>query len=338
MSAGPRRAALGCAVLLCLAGGGLGLLCAGAVALPTAVVVLTAGRDDAARLDRHDAAPDGSFVRGHDVEMFVLDQGPRDGPVVVFVHGSGAWSGTWQPALDAVTAAGWRGVALDLPPFGFSERPATAAYDRGVQAERILRTVDGLGVDRFALVGHSFGGGPTVEAALRVPERLTHLVLIDVALGLGQPGASLGPFEWMPLRQAAVAATFTNPAFIPTGVRNFVHDPAVVTPEVVDRYRRPLGVRGSTQAIAAWLSELAAPAPARSLEPAAYRELTVPTLVLWGAEDTATPVDQAEALCALLPQCRLEVLPEVGHIPQIENPGRVHASLLRFLTSTVDTD
>jgi pimeloyl-ACP methyl ester carboxylesterase len=328
-----RRWGCGCAALALVAAAGSAIVGVAAVVVgvPVGLVGSAALRE---RADPRVAAPPGRFVDGGDVALFVLERGPADGPAALFVHGSGAWSGTWEPTLDALAARGVRAIAVDLPPFGYSERPPTGDYSRPAQARRLLAAADAVGVDSFVLVGHSFGGGPTVDAAVAAHDagRLDGLALISAALGVDAPASSLGPLAWGPARTVAVASTFTLPAFTPVGLRHFVHDDAVVTPEVIARYRRPLDVRGTTDAIAAWLPELAAPSPSPSLSPATYEALDAPVLLLWGAEDTATPVAQAEALAGWLPDAELRVLDGVGHLPHVEAPAAVHDALSAFVS------
>ena len=86
-----------------------------------------------------EAAPRaGRFVKAHDVDLFVQEAGDSSRAAVVFVHGTGAWSETWQPAMKAVADAGFRAIALDLPPFGYSQRPDPKHYGKEDQGRRIV--------------------------------------------------------------------------------------------------------------------------------------------------------------------------------------------------------
>jgi pimeloyl-ACP methyl ester carboxylesterase len=135
-----------------------------AVILFLPIVVLIAYRVAAARRETRvsaDVAPkSGHFVRAADVEMFVQEVGPPSGAPVVLIHGTGAWSEIWRQTLDTLAAHGFRAIALDMPPFGFSERPANATYTDEAQARRILGVLNALQLDSVTLVGHSFGGRP----------------------------------------------------------------------------------------------------------------------------------------------------------------------------------
>ena len=288
-----------------------------------------------------DIAPrNGRYVKAVDVDIFIQEAGPESGQAVLFMHGTGAWSGTWRPTLDLLARAGFRAVALDLPPFGHSQRPAQADYSKAMQARRIAGVLDALKVERVILVGHSFGGGPTVEAALLVPHRVKALILVDAALSIVDDGAaSAPPSAWMnaffavtPVRDGVVATFLTNPLFTRRLLQAFVADPASATDERVAIYQHPLVIRGSTPAIGAWLPELLAPPVAsKSESAAAYRNLAMPVAAIWGARDSITPLSQGERIIKLVPDGKLAVMPRSGHIPQIENPDEFHRILLELL-------
>lgn len=313
-----------------------------ALALVALTAILALFTWQAQRREVHDAAEiaprTGRFVQAADVELFIQEAGPADGPVVLFVHGTGAWSETWRESMTAVASAGFRAVAIDLPPFGFSRRPASGAYSPRDQGKRIIGVLDALKVPRAVLVGHSFGGGPTMEATFDAPDRVRALVVVDVALGIGAADETSPAVRYLldvPLLRDAVVATFlTNPAFTGRLLELFVADPAAAAPERVGVYKRPLAVKGSTRAIGQWLPSLVAPeGTPRSATPAPYRALAIPTLVVWGDLDTITPLPQGRELASLIPGARLAVLIGVGHIPQIESPARFNDALVKFLTS-----
>jgi pimeloyl-ACP methyl ester carboxylesterase len=103
----------------------------------------------------------------------------------VLFHGTAAWSELWRRTITALTASGFRVIAFDLPPFGFSDHPGT--YTRAAQATRINDALNQLNIGPVIIVGHSFGAGAATEFAMRYPERTRGLVLVDAALGLSSP-------------------------------------------------------------------------------------------------------------------------------------------------------
>lgn len=290
--------------------------------------------------DRHDAAPPtGRFVDAGDVEMFVQERGPPDGPAVVLVHGTGAWSQIYAEELDALAAEGYRAIALDLPPFGYSEKPRNGSYTTPDQARRILGVLDALDLRDATLVGHSFASRATMEAVLTRPERVGAVVLVDPALDLsGEPRSGNlllgGVLAFPPTRALFVASTVENPLLTRVFLEQLVHVDAAATDERIDMLQRPLVIEGLTRDAGLWLRTFLAPeAPNRASNASAYAALDLPVLLVWGSEDTVTPVAQAERLQALLPRAQLVVLDGVGHIPHVEDPARFHAALRTFLDS-----
>lgn len=288
-----------------------------------------------------EVAPNGRYVRADDVAIFLQEHGPEDGPPVVLIHGTGAWSGTWRDTQKSLAKAGYRVIAIDLPPFGFSQRPDPPRYDRPKQGQRILGVVQALGYDSVTLVGHSFGGGPTLEAALMRPDLVRRLILVDAAISLDSAGADPGlagvvaETPW--LREAAVAATFTNPLATHQAVVSMIHDPADASEDRIALYQQPFAVRGTTAAIGEWLPELVAPNPAAfSLQPDRLSAFDRPVTLIWGREDTITPPDQARHLAELFPDARVVWLDGVGHIPQIEDPPALNKALKRALKPSTD--
>lgn len=291
------------------------------------------------RLDYREAAPAGvHWVKAGDVDIAYQEAGPRNGPAVLFIPGTAAWSETWRPAMTALAAHGYRAIAIDLPPFGYSQRPGNGDYSTVAQAQRIVGALDALGVRQTMLVGHSVGARATVEAAMSVPERVASLVLVDAALGLQSSEAPSsvvrGALDTPPLRNALIASTATNPWLTRYFLAQFTSRHEVLTPETVARYSRPFVQRGTTAAFGRWAdSFILQDRPPASAVAANYRRLTMPALVLWGRTDAVTPLAQGQYLSGLLPNVRLSVLDGVGHIPQLESPAQFNNALLAYLMS-----
>jgi len=286
------------------------------------------------------AGPGAKYVDAAGLAVHYREWGPTDGKPLILMPGSFAWSETFRDIAEPLSERGWHVIGIDMPPFGYSERPASHDYSRAAQAGRLLDVADALKLDRFALGVHSYGGGAAIEAAFLAPERIEALVLLDVALGLGQTDAGGPPLAPVlrigPVRSLLTAATFTNPLMIGKGLRDFIHDDALVTPERIEIYARPGNVAGTTQAVGSWLFTglFADERAAYSADLANYRAFQSPVLVIWGREDTVTPLVQGEQIAAAFPKGRLEVLDGVNHIPQVEQPAAVVALIDGFLRNT----
>ena len=284
------------------------------------------------------AAPAGGrFLAIDGTRVFARDFGPKTGRPLLLVHGTAAWSGTWFSLVPALRSAGWRVVAVDLPPFGYSDKRIDRDFSRTAQAERLRGVLDGYGIARATVLGHSFGGGPALEFALRDLDRVERLVLVDAALGLQAPppDASSLPCRVLShprVREPLFAASANNPLWSRKLLQGFVARKDAVTPERLAEYRRPSSLHGANAALAAWGHHFACVAETgMSTNEDAIRGMRAPLALLWGADDAITPPDQARHLQSLLPRSRLQIIPGVGHIPHIEDPARFEAVLVRML-------
>ncbi|MEL7027370.1 MAG: alpha/beta hydrolase [Pseudomonadota bacterium] len=284
-----------------------------------------------------DLPENGSLVATREGQIFALQHGD-DGPLLVFSHGTAAWSGLWEPTLIAMGQQNYRAMGFDMPPFGFSEHAADADYSISRQADRVLAMISEL-PDRPILVAHSVSASPVVEAVMRDPSQVAGLVVVAGAIGLGShetPSDLPGFLQPKLVREAAVAGSATNPLLTATFLRGFLHIEDAATPEVIEVLKRPMGRDGYTEAVSAWVpSLLATPENARSTRPENWADLQVPTAFVWGDKDTVTPLDQGQALAAMVPNSKLIVLNDVGHIPQIEAPEAFQGALIEALNHVI---
>ncbi|MBR0824193.1 alpha/beta hydrolase [Bradyrhizobium manausense] len=283
---------------------------------------------------RGDLAPaTGQWVKTRSGEVFIQEKGPATGTPVVLFHGTAAWSELWRRTTDALADAGYRVIALDLPPFGFSDRPGS--YTRPDQAQRVNDVLERLNAPPAIIVGHSFGAGAATELVMRYPARARSLVLVDAALGLtaepSDPPSVLKP-KW--LREMLVSLTVTNPLATKTLLKSLIAKKDRALPEYVEILQRPLTRQNSTSDIADWMYYfVGSDRGAASADRAAYARLKQPVAMLWGDMDDVTPLAQARDLNVLLPQAHLTVLPGLGHIPQIESPDQFNDALLKALAN-----
>ena len=281
-------------------------------------------------------------------DLFVQEAGPADGPVVVLVNGTAAWSELWRPTLVALADAGYRAIAVDLPPFGFSPREAGAAYGTPDQALRLSELVQAMRLDNIVLVGHSIGAKPALVTAWRMHDWLRGLVLVDAPLDPPPAGQSAPPPEkpWLGrllgtplLGEALVSATVTNPILSRWLMEQVVADPATATPARLALLQLPMVRRGTTASVTAWLRQALVDLPRTGLgDRQRYAGLDRPVLLIWGAQDRITPVAQGRRLQGAFPDARLAVLPGSGHLPQLEDTGPFNEALVGWLRALPPAD
>ena len=263
-----------------------------------------------------------SFIATRYGKVAVQFSGPETGPRVMLLHGTAAWSGFWRDVSAHLAGKGFRVIAVDTPPFGYSDRDPKARYSRVQQAERLADILKATGP--ATIVGHSFGAGAGIELALTSPESITGLILVDSALGTLDPPSEEGgvarSLGFAPLAQAVTAASITNPPAAGPILRSFIHRKEAAAPWL-ETLGAPMKREGSTSAYAAWLPNLVTSNDgAKSRSRANLRQIKIPVAIIWGEADTVTPPAQGRELAALLRATSTIWLPDVGHIPHIEDP------------------
>jgi pimeloyl-ACP methyl ester carboxylesterase len=247
-----------------------------------------------------------SGVRGRTAEVdglpvHYLEAGPGDtagaGYTLVLVHGLGGSALDWALVIPAL-AREHRVIALDLPGFGRTPTPPEG-MSFSVLEDYLGGFLDALGVERAALAGNSLGGAVVIRHAARNPERVEHLFPLNSAGLLYEAPPELEPRNREQARELIRIVTgrqSRSPGFVLDGMIQRTKDPAR---RDFLRSDEPLDVRNDLQRVKA------------------------PTTIIWGEHDRLIPPDHGEALHAGIEGSELVVLPDVGHVPQLQAPREV---------------
>ncbi|WP_369375252.1 alpha/beta fold hydrolase [Streptomyces sp. cg36] len=243
--------------------------------------------------------------------------GPDDAPVLVLGPSLGTTWHMWDRQIPEL-AQSRRIVRFDLP--GHGGAPAQPAASVGELADRLVATLDGLGVGRFGYAGSAIGAAVGADLALRHPGRLASLALIAASPRFGtadeyrQRGVVVRSNGMDPMARSAPERWFT-PAY------------AAAQPAIVDwavqmvRTTDPGCYIAACEALAAFDVR------------ADLGRIGVPTLVLAGAEDRVTGPGEARTLVAGIPDARLAVVPGAAHLAPVEQPGAVTDLLVRHFST-----
>jgi pimeloyl-ACP methyl ester carboxylesterase len=279
------------------------------------------------------AAPLGEIVlHGH--RVFYRSAG--SGPVLVLVHGITSTSATWANVLPYL-AEQFTVIAPDLLGHGESAKPR-GDYSLSAYASGVRDLLIALGHDRATFVGHSLGGGVAMQLAYQFPEHCDRLVLVSSG-GLGREIGLL-------LR----AATLPGSELV---LPLLVNDQLIGAGRAVGRLLGRVGLRVHTdlgevlrghaslsdsEARSAFLHTLRTIVDPRGQRVDAsdrlYLAQAVPFLLVWGERDPIIPVEHARAAHRLVPGSRLEIFPDAGHFPHLDDPLRFVRLLTDFMRTT----
>jgi pimeloyl-ACP methyl ester carboxylesterase len=258
-----------------------------------------------------------------------------EGPVLLLIHGIAGTCENWREVVEPL-ARHHTVIAPDFPGHGASEA-GSGDYSIGALASGLRDLLLALGHERATLVGHSLGGGVAMQFAYQHPEMIERLILVSSG-GLGPevspvlraaalPGADLfisltagaGQRVGSALGRGLSAVGLRPSADIAEVARGYASlEDAARRSAFLDTLRAVVGTGGQRVAAGDRL----------------YLAEAVPVLIVWGRRDSIIPVRHGEEAHRSIPGSRLEVFDDVGHMPQLEAPGRFVAVLERFLRET----
>jgi pimeloyl-ACP methyl ester carboxylesterase len=258
------------------------------------------------------------------------DDGDLGAPALVLLHGFGDSYTSWEGWVVQLKAR-FHLLSVDFPGHGLTRAPEGYQLSGDGLADFVDAFAAQLGVANFAVAGNSMGGGVAWQLAVRHPQRINALILVDAAgFPNDRPPAAV-PLAFKILKYPlgrALLRNIDNRSLINEGLKTDVYDKALITPALVDRwadFQRAPGHRAILMSVN--LSSLA------SASPEILRSISVPTLILHGENDVLVEPASAGKFAAAIPGARVLMYPNVGHLPQIEIPQRSSADVAEFLTA-----
>jgi pimeloyl-ACP methyl ester carboxylesterase len=263
---------------------------------------------------------------GGGLRVHVRDEGPRDAPAIVLLHGSNASLHTWEPWTRALTSR-YRVIRYDQPGHGLTGPHPRGDYSAAAFVDVADQVTHKLGVKRFVLAGNSMGGWVAWNYALAHPGRLRGLLLVDAS---GAPNVAPNKlpigFRIANSPAAPLMQRLTPRWVVARSVEQSMYVQDAITPAMIDRYWDLLRYPGNRKA-----TRDRSVTPRIAATPEAIARIMTPTLLLWGAEDTLVPVAGGQWFAKHLPNATLVVLPKVGHIPMEEAPEQSLRALSGWL-------
>jgi pimeloyl-ACP methyl ester carboxylesterase len=270
------------------------------------------------------------IVTGNDrVKLAMLEKGK--GKPVILLHGLGTSSYTWRHVQDGLSQT-HHVIAIDLKGFGQSDKPLDGRYSIADQARLIEDFIREKNLRGVVLVGHSFGGAVALTLALRQndtgEQRIRRLVLIDT-VAYRQPM----PFFFRMLRTPLIGELGME--LVPPDVQisqalaTAYYNKNKIEQDTVARYAAALDSNGGRHALFHTINSLE-PDKAEFIS-ARYGEMKLPSLLLWCDHDRIVPLRFGKKLARDLPNARIQIIKNCGHIPQEEQPTDTLRAVQSFM-------
>ena len=276
------------------------------------------------------ADPDSQFIQINGLTIHLKTMGQGE-PAFVLLHGFGASLFSWHEVMEPLSQYGTV-IAYDRPAFGLTGRPMTWTgenpYDMQASVDLLLGLLDHFNIQKVILVGNSAGGTVSMGFTLQHPERVQALILVDPAVYESGGGPSwLRPFYNTP------QMNHLGPLIVRSIERKGIdlikmawYDPSKITPETLSGYTKPLQADNWDRAL--WYFTVASQPPNL---PGRLSEFTLPVLVITGDTDRLIPPENSVRLAGQLPNAKLVIIPQAGHVPQEEQPGLFMQAVDGFL-------
>jgi len=249
-------------------------------------------------------------------------------PTLVLLHGFGDSFTTWEGWVRELTPQ-FRIISLDFPGHGLTRAPAGSTLSGDSLADFVNAFAAKLALPKFAVAGNSMGGGAAWQLAVRHPERINALILVDAAGFANDKPAGDEPLAFKILRYRlgrTLLSKIDNRPLIDQGLKTDVYDKTLITEELVGRFAEFQRAPGHRE-ILMGINMGALPVPTAQL----LSSIKVPTLILWGESDPLIEPAAAKKFAAAIAGAKLITYPHVGHLPQIEIPQRSAADTAAFL-------
>ncbi len=265
-----------------------------------------------------------------DVRLHVVTAGPADAPAVILLHGFPEDGRAWEHQIGPLVEAGFRVIVPDLRGYHLSEKPAgVTAYRIDRLVQDVVRLMDLLGDPRTHLVGHDWGGIIAWAVAMRHPERVARLVILN-APHPAAGGTFLKPAQ---LRKSWYVGFFQLP-WLPERLLTrlgtaALHgtSPDAYTAADLKAYREAWTRPGAAGAMINYYRALLRYGLGRP------KVIDRPTLVIWGEQDVALLPELADPPRRWVPGARVERLPHASHWVLRDDPARVNALMSEFLSA-----
>lgn len=276
-----------------------------------------------------------------------LNYGDSNNTPIVLLHGTGANAFIFEKTSLFLSEKGYYVIVPDIPPFGFTTIREQTSYTKDIQAKKIIALLDILSIKKPIVLGHSFNA----KVALQIAEQgeVKKLILVAPVFDYKKVNTtdcsntdclekespkSFFPllFSITPLRDSTLSLLVNNPLFAKKILLSFMYKKDINIDEVTEKMILPFNKEGANHAYGLWFKEFFTETSTTS-DTQALSQITIPIAVLWGDKDTVAPISNFDILHSFAKDATLITLPNVGHMPHLEDVETFDKELLNALNN-----
>ncbi len=239
------------------------------------------------------------------------------GETVICLHGAGAGAVTWYPTLGSI-AKNFRVIAPDIVGYGESDKP-NATYDRAYFSKWLKGFLGALKISKAHIVGLSQGGAIALQFSIDNPNMVDKLILVDSA-GFGAKVSFL-PFVgilWMNNFPSAMADKFNSPYILHKPTNRDPNHSLYSIAVLKNKDGKKAFRQGKGSAVAKISEE-------------SLRQIKNETLIIWGKDDKLFPVEYGEVASKIIPNAKIHIIQDAGHLSLMDQPEIFNNTLTDFL-------
>jgi pimeloyl-ACP methyl ester carboxylesterase len=282
---------------------------------------------------------DSKYVETNGIRLNVVQAGPEEGPLIILLHGFPEHSYSWRKLMPLLVSAGYRVWAPDQRGYNLSDKPkGIDAYRVDELAADVVGLIDAANQQQAILIGHDWGAGVAWRVASEYPERVSRMVVMNVPHGAVMKRFIRSNFRqllkswyifffqlpWLP----ETLARRDNWRMLVTTLKRTSHR-GTFSDEDFEAYRKAWSQPGAIQSILNWYRAYLRRPPAIPANP----RIIVPTMLIWGTQDTALSSEMAQPSIDLCDNGRLVLLNDATHWVNHEKLEKVNNLIGEFLHS-----
>ncbi|WP_163103119.1 alpha/beta fold hydrolase [Peribacillus alkalitolerans] len=262
-------------------------------------------------------------VNGNNV-YYELYSNPASSHTLVMLHGFLSSSFSYRKLIPLLVKE-YSILTVDLPPFGKSGKDISYKYSYENLAKTVLQLTTNLSISHFSVVGHSMGGQISLNMMKLEPERVNKGVLLCSSGYLKRANRRLVYSSFIPYFHLYVKLWLARSG-VRKNLQNVVHNQALIDDEMLFGYLQPFLEDDIFRALTRMIRDREG-----DLSPEMLKTISTPCLLIWGEHDRVVPLRTGKQLHKDIPNSKLVVLKEAGHLVPEEKPEEVASHLREFL-------